>query len=129
MFALITACKSVSETQRDQKAPFPSSAIPVPLLLRAPLDGAAIRLPRTHILKRQVNVAIVLRLVHIQHANDVLMSAQLLQELDLAERALRIRRILERIENLLQCDGIARLAIDRLPYDSVGLSSKEHENT
>jgi hypothetical protein len=48
---------------------------------------------------------------HVEQANDVLvmMRVQLLQEHDLAKRALRVGAVLKRVENLLQsCTGAER---------------------
>jgi hypothetical protein len=52
---------------------------------------------------------------------DVLVIGEREQKHNLAERALRIRLIPERVEDLLHRDGVLPLFVYRLPYDTVGL--------
>ena len=75
---------------------------------------------RFHVFKDEVHVLVVGRFDHVQETDDVLVGRHLLQKHDLAEGALGVRGVLERVEDLLQGDGLSALAINRFPDDTVG---------
>ena len=79
-------------------------------------DGVQVRL---HVLEDQVDVAVVVRLEHVGGRDDVLVPVHLLEELDLAERALRVGRILEGVKDLLERDDLFRPIVERAPHDAV----------
>ena len=74
---------------------------------------------RLHVLEDQVDVAVIVRFEHVLELHDVLVVAHLLQEDDLAEGALGVRRVLKRVKDLLQRHHILRLLIVRLPHDAI----------
>lgn len=74
---------------------------------------------RLHEIEHHVQVLVVLRLDDVAQANDVLVPVQFLQEHHLAERPLRVRRIVERVEHFLQRDYLLRLLAERLPHDPI----------
>jgi len=78
----------------------------------------------THELKDEIDIFVVLSAYNIVQSNDVWMISKLLQEHDLSERPLGICLVTESIEDLLQCDNLARFLIDRLPNNAVRLRSK-----
>jgi hypothetical protein len=49
----------------------------------------------------------------------------LLEEENLAKRALRVGGVLKRVEDLLQRDGLARLLVNRFPHNAIGLPSRK----
>jgi hypothetical protein len=73
---------------------------------------------RHHVLKHHVDVAIVVRLHHVGHQDNVLVAGKLLQKHDFSERPLCICRILERVKNLLDGHKFLRLLVNGLPDDS-----------
>ena len=75
----------------------------------------------THVLEHEVDVAVAVGADDVQQPDDVRVMAELLQEQDLAERALRVGRIPERVEYLLQRHHIAGASVDRLPDNAVRL--------
>ena len=79
-------------------------------------DGVQIRV---HKVKHQVDVAVVFRAHHVLEPDNILVARKLLQENDLAEGALGVRGILERIEVLFQRHDLLGALINCLPYDTV----------
>ncbi len=73
-----------------------------------------------HIVEHQVYVFVVLGLDDIQEPDDVLVPVKLLQEHNLPECALRVRRVVEGVEDLLKGDHLLVLLVDGLPNDPVG---------
>ena len=72
-----------------------------------------------HELKDEVDVLVVLGLEQVLEADDVLVVAHLLQKDHLAERPLRVRRVLERVEDLFQRDDRLCLPVDCLPHHTI----------
>lgn len=80
---------------------------------------------RTHVLKHQVDVLIIIGLHHLEEVDDVIVLAQLLKEDDLTVCALRIGGVLESVEDLLQGNGLLSLLIHRLPHNAIGLPREQ----
>lgn len=78
---------------------------------------------RTHKLKNEVDVLVVLRLQNLKQGDDVLVATEFAKEKDLAEGPLCVCSVCERVENLLERHCLLRLSIYRLPYDAVGLET------
>lgn len=76
---------------------------------------------RVHEFKYQVNIAVVVRFEHIEQFHNVLMAGKLLQEDDFSERALRICRILERIEYFFHRHHLLGLLIQCFPDNAIRL--------
>mmetsp|Transcript_33887 Transcript_33887/g.100659 ORF Transcript_33887/g.100659 Transcript_33887/m.100659 type:complete len:438 (+) Transcript_33887:197-1510(+) len=76
-----------------------------------------------HEVADQIDVLVVVGLEHVQQPHNVLVTVQLLQEHDLPERALGIRRILEGVEALLERHDLACLLVDGLPHDAIGAAA------
>ena len=72
-----------------------------------------------HEVEDEVNVTIVFSADYVLKANNVLVTSQLLQEDDLAERALRVSSVLESVEVLLEGDNLFGALVDGLPHDTV----------
>jgi len=81
----------------------------------------SVRSASTLTVKHEVDVAVVLGAHDVEQAHDGVVARELLQVHDLAEGALRVRRVSERIEALLQRDDVLRAAVNGLPHDAVGL--------
>lgn len=77
---------------------------------------------RTHEVKHKINVSVIIGLDNVQQPNDVPMAIQLLQVHDFAERALGVRGIAKGIKAFLQSHDLARVLVDRFPYDAIRLS-------
>ena len=75
------------------------------------------------VVEGEVDVAVVLGLDDVLEPDDVLVAAELLEVHDLAERPLRVRRIAERVEALLQSDDVVAPLLHGLPDDAVGAYS------
>ena len=73
-----------------------------------------------HVFKGEVNVAVIVGLEHVAQLHDVLVPPHLLQEYDFPKRPLRIRRVLEGIEDLLQSDYLPGFFVTGLPHDAIG---------
>ena len=71
-------------------------------------------------LKDEVDVAVVVGLHDVEERDDVLVPTHLLQEHHLAEGPLRIRRVLERIKDLLERDDVLGLLVLGAPHDTIG---------
>ena len=80
---------------------------------------------RLHALKDKVEVAVVVGLEHAEERDNVLVALHLLQEHDLAERALRVCRVLECIKDLLQCNRLAAPPVDGTPHDTVSALAQD----
>ena len=76
---------------------------------------------RTHALKEEVDVLIVVGLHHVEEGDDVVMVRELLQEDDLAECALRVGGVLERAKDLLEGEDLLGLLVLDLPHNAVSL--------
>jgi len=72
-----------------------------------------------HEVEDEVNVTIVFSADYVLKANNVLVTSQLLQEDDLAERALRVSGVLESVEVLFKGDNLFSALVDGLPHDTV----------
>ena len=79
-------------------------------------DGVKISV---HEVEDEVDIPIVFCADYVLQANNVLVASQLLQEDDLAERALRVSRVLESVEVLLEGDDFLGALVDGLPHDTV----------
>jgi hypothetical protein len=73
-----------------------------------------------HVVEDHVDVLVVLGLDDVEQADDVFVAVKLLQEHDLSESSLRICRIVERVEHLLEGDLLSVLLVDGLSDDSIG---------
>lgn len=82
-----------------------------------------------HEVEDEVNVTIVFSADYVLKANNVLVTSQLLQEDDLAERALRISGVLESVEVLLEGDNLFGALVDGLPHDTVRSLSYRQTST
>ncbi len=74
---------------------------------------------RLHVIKYKVDVLVILGLDDVKEPDDVVVSVKLLQEHDLSEGTLRIRSVMEGIEDLLQSDDLLVLLVDGLPNDAI----------
>lgn len=72
-----------------------------------------------HKVEHQVDVAVIFSTHHILESDDVFVTGEFLQENDLAEGTLSIRRILESIEVLLQRNNLLRPLVNCLPDNTV----------
>lgn len=77
---------------------------------------------RTHVLKEEVDVLVVIGLHDVKKSNNVLVVSELLQEDDLAEGALGVRGVLKGAEDLLQGEDLVCLLVLNLPDNAVGLN-------
>ena len=82
-----------------------------------------------HEVEDEVNVTIVFSADYVLKANNVLVTSQLLQEDDLAERALRVSSVLESVEVLLEGDNLFGALVDGLPHDTVRSLSYRQTST
>ena len=82
-----------------------------------------------HKVEDEVNVTIVFSADYVLKANNVLVTSQLLQEDDLAERALRVSSVLESVEVLLEGDNLFGALVDGLPHDTVRSLSYRQTST
>jgi hypothetical protein len=74
---------------------------------------------RVHEVEHQVDVAVIFSAHHILESDDVFVAGEFLQEDDLAEGTLSIRRILESIEVLLECNDLLGPLVKCLPDNTV----------
>ena len=72
-----------------------------------------------HVVKDHVQIAVIVRLEHMQQPDNILVRMQHAANLHLAVRALRVRRVLEGVEALLQSHLLLGLAVCGLPDDAV----------
>jgi hypothetical protein len=85
---------------------------------------------RTHKVENEVDVAVVVGLDHVEQPDDVGVAVQLLQIHHLAEGALRVRRVAERIKALFERHDLPRVLVNCLPDDPVRLGRcEERVNT
>ena len=82
-----------------------------------------------HEVEDEVNVTIVFSADYVLKANNVLVTSQLLQEDDLAERALRVSGVLESVEVLFKGDNLFSALVDGLPHDTVRSLSYRQTST
>lgn len=82
-----------------------------------------------HEVEDEVNVTIVFSADYVLKANNVLVTSQLLQEDDLAERALRVSGVLESVEVLFKGDNLFGALVDGLPHDTVRSLSYRQTST
>ena len=82
-----------------------------------------------HEVEDEVNVTIVFSADYVLKANNVLVTSQLLQEDDLAERALRVSGVLESVEVLFKGDNLFGALVDGFPHDTVRSLSYRQTST
>ncbi len=105
MFALITACRSVSRTSVTKE-----------------------RQMVTHVLENKIDISVIVGFQYVEQFDDILMIVQLLQKHNFPKCPLGVCRILKCIENFLQSDHLVSLLIYRLPNDSVRLPRVSNKN-
>jgi hypothetical protein len=103
MFALMTACKSVS-------------AVSVFLIKKD---------TRTHILEDKVDIFIIVCLQHVQEGDDVFVVGKALEKDNLSEGSLCVCGVLKRTKDLLQSNHVrvlpSALLVFALPYNTIRL--------
>ena len=78
-----------------------------------------------HVLEHQIDVLVVFGLVHVKELHDVLVPLAPARARDglevdnLSPCPLRVGRVLEGVEDLLQRDRLARGQLRRLPHDPI----------
>ena len=82
-----------------------------------------------HEVEDEVDISVVFCADYVLQANNVLVASQLLQEDDLAERALRVSSVLESVEVLLEGDDLLGALVDGLPHDTVRSLSYRQTST
>ena len=119
--ARITACKSVSAKNWRKKGGAGARRVSE----RRSRLGHLREARRTHEIKDEVNVSVILSAHNIQETDDVVVTCELLQVHDLAKSALRVGRVSERVKALFERDDCARLLVHSLPHNAVRLRAKK----
>ena len=81
-----------------------------------------------HEVENEIDISVVFRPDDVLQSDDVLVADELLQEDDLTERPLRISRVLEGVEVLLESNNLFSALVNSFPDDAVGTLAKLLQN-
>lgn len=84
---------------------------------------------RTHVVKHEIDIAVVLSTNNVKKTNHVLVAGKLLQIHDLTKGALRIGGVTKGIETFFERHHLPRPLVCRLPYNAVRLHDLHTANS